>query len=409
MKLSLTPSLVASSILSLAVLVLPAQADFSDYNALLNKGLDPQIFPRLGQYAVRYTVARDLPLPPPGCRVTVVDSLERHGARLFTDSALASANASFTKVKTAIAQVDEAKLAPELRFLKNATLLGGANSLVPYGALQAYYSGKSTADVYPFLARTPPFVRASGDEASLDDRVILTAKFWRLGFTGGRFPTSSLQTSDDVRSAGSSLTPPDVVFSEMSGSNNTLDVDTCPNENDVPDADGEKGAQQAYATSAILPTVGARFSQRLSAAGAATVTLTGTDMINLAELCSFDTLGRASVRNGRLSLTQSRLCGMFNTTEWAILGYAFDVGKWKGAGYGNPYYKAHGSGFLRELAARFRGKAPSLDEPTSLNTTIDGSSKTFPLPDARRGPTVYFDGSHDNSESSDHCRCSHGR
>lgn len=263
---------------------------------------------------------------------------------------------------------------------------------------RAYYSGTSTAQTYPLLSRVSPFVRASGDEESLDDRVILTAKFWRLGYTGGKFPATSLQTSDDVRNAATSFVEPEVIFSEATGANNTLDVSTCPNENNIPSAQGEKGAQQAFATSTILPIVGARLNSRLSAAGAKPITLTGTDLINLAELCSFDTFGRASVTNGQLSMTQSNFCGMFNATEWNILGYAFDVGKWQGAGYGNPYYKAHGTGFLRELSARFSGQAPSLREPTSLNTTDDGSKVTFPLPNPLKGPVVYFDGSHDNSK-----------
>jgi hypothetical protein len=130
-------SLVAPAILFLSAITASySRAEVFDYNSLLNKGLDQNIFPRLGQYAVRNTVSLDSPLPPLGCVVTVVDSLERHGARLFTDSALASANASFVKIQASLSGVDASKLPAELQFLKNATLLGGTNSLVPYGALQ---------------------------------------------------------------------------------------------------------------------------------------------------------------------------------------------------------------------------------------------------------------------------------
>ncbi|UZJ55042.1 hypothetical protein CBS101457_004362 [Exobasidium rhododendri] len=369
----------------------------SDYNTLLNKGLDQNIFPRLGQYAVRYSVASDSALPPFGCSVTVVNSLERHGARLFTSNALANANATFVKIQSSLSDVNASTLPTELQFFKNTDLQGGTDSLLPYGALQAYYSGKSTAQVYPLLSHLPPFVRASGDEASLDDRVILTAKYWRLGYTGGQFPSTSLKTSDDVRAAAASSIEPDVIFSEATGANNTLDVSTCTNANNIPSSQGEKGAQQAFATSAILPTVGARLTGRLHSAGAKGLTLTGTDLINLAELCSFDTFTRASVSNGQLSLLQSNFCNVFNQTEWTILGYAFDVGKWNGAGYGNSYYKSLGTGFLRELTARFSGQAPLLSEPTSLNTTDDGNNKTFPLPNAHGQPVVFFDGSHDNN------------
>jgi len=125
------------SILSIAGCIrVSAQAESQDYNFLLNKGLDQDIFPRLGQYAVRHSVSSDSPLPPLGCHVTVVNSLERHGARLFTDSALSSVNTSFSKLQATLSIVDASKLPSELRFLKNATLQGGTNSLVPYGALQ---------------------------------------------------------------------------------------------------------------------------------------------------------------------------------------------------------------------------------------------------------------------------------
>jgi hypothetical protein len=107
-----------------------------DYNSLLNEGLDQDIFPHLGQYAVRYSVAPDSPVPPLGCSVTVVNSLERHGARLFTGNALASANATFVKIKNSLLDVNASSLSTELQFIKNTSIQGGTNSLLPYGALQ---------------------------------------------------------------------------------------------------------------------------------------------------------------------------------------------------------------------------------------------------------------------------------
>lgn len=184
----------------------------------------------------------------------------------------------------------------------------------------------------------------------------------------------------------------------MAGINNTLDVSTCTNYNNVPSSQGENGAQAAFENSTIIPTVGARLSSRLTASGVKGLTLTGQDLLNLAEICPFDTLGRASVTKGQLSLKQSSFCEVYNSTEWPIMGYAFDVGKWKGEGYGNAYYKALGTGFLRELVARFNGTAPPIADPTSLNSTIDGNRARFPLPNREKGPVVYFDGSHDNSK-----------
>jgi hypothetical protein len=135
-------SIAPSSTLLSAVLFLsglgirPTAVDYHDYNTILNQDLNLTIFSSLGAYGVRYTVASDSPFPPAGCRVEVVNSLERHGARLMTPSALESANTTLTKIKNSLANVSEGSLPSELRFLKRATLLSDTNSLLPYGALQ---------------------------------------------------------------------------------------------------------------------------------------------------------------------------------------------------------------------------------------------------------------------------------
>lgn len=130
-------SILFSAVLTLTKLISSsATVDYHDYNTLLNKGLDQNIFPYLGVYGVRYTVANDSPFPPPGCQIEVVDSLERHGARLMTSNALISANATLVKIKDAIADISTSSLPSELRFFKTASLLLGTSSLVPYGALQ---------------------------------------------------------------------------------------------------------------------------------------------------------------------------------------------------------------------------------------------------------------------------------
>mgnify|MGYP000117816826 CR=1 FL=1 len=249
--------------------------------------------------------------------------------------------------------------------------------------------------MYPGLSSEEAFVRASGDEALLDDRAIMTAKYWTLGYIGAAFPSGTFTTAQQIRGAPG-LKEPNVVFSEQDGFNNTLDVSTCTNaENLTPDP--ESAAQQAYGMSTIVPVVGQRLQYRLRPA---VVNLTYSDILNIMNLCSFETLSNAVVTNGQLSLKASPVCNAFTDSEWQIYGYALNAGKYAGAGYGNPYYKALGQGYLRELYARFNGSAPPLQEPTSLNSTIDGNPANFPLPSAKRNQ-VFFDGSHDNSKSGD--------
>ncbi|PWN43829.1 phosphoglycerate mutase-like protein [Ceraceosorus guamensis] len=394
----LSVALAAQNILAApSPLPLPGVDNDLDGDKQLNDGLPADIFHYMGQYSPRYLVKDDTTLVPPGCQVSAVSSLERHGARHFTSGALKNAQATLKTLKTALSPA--ANVPDNLRFIANYTIGTETGSLVPYGALQAYLSGKSTAKVYPGLSgrNAKLFVRSSGDEALGDDRVIVTAKYWRLGFEGKPFPSGDFSTSAQIRAAPG-LTEPDVVFSELTGQNNTLDVSTCTNENNLPSSQGESGAQSRYGASTLVPTIGARLQQVIKDAGGANVTLTYSDILNIGNLCSFETLGLSTVQSGSLQLPNGKIspwCNIFNNDEWPLYGYALDVGKWTGAGYGNPYYKALGQGYIRELLARFNGKLPpALDKPTSLNSTIDGSNATFPTPPAK---TIFFDGSHDNT------------
>ncbi|KDN52423.1 phosphoglycerate mutase-like protein [Tilletiaria anomala UBC 951] len=361
----------------------------------LNWGLPAHVFYHLGQYGPRFAVDSQIEpavAPPLGCHVVFVNSLERHGVRHFTSGAYKRTVASISKLHTALQGFKDSELAdPALGFFRNLTVSSTTDSLVPYGALQAYYSGRSTREVYRKQSHLLPFIRASGDESLGNDRVIVTAKYWRLGFSGANFPSGSFTRSQQIRQAPG-LQKPDIVFSERSGQNNTLDVKTCTNAGHL-SPDLEDAAQEAYGESTISPVIGRRLASRLAPAK---VDLTYADIMHIMGLCSFKTLSNANITNGKLQLTVSPVCGAFNATEWKIYGYANSVGKYAGAGYGNPYYKALGQGFLRELYARLDGTAPPLSDPTSLNSTLGGQVSTFPLPSSK-GHLIYFDGSHDNN------------
>ncbi|CAD6887689.1 unnamed protein product [Tilletia controversa] len=365
-----------------------------DGDAKLNEGLPEATFHFQGQYSPRWLVPSTIsPVTdaPSGCNITQVNSIERHGARYPTASAVKKIQATLTNIQKALAKVNASDIAePSLRFLKTVQIQSGANDLVPYGALQAYYSGQSTAQVYSDLTALGSFVRSTGDLDGLNDRVIVTAQYWKLGFSGAAFPSGNISTSNQTRYAPG-LPNIDLIFSELAGVNNTLDVSTCTaNENQSPKP--ETAAQAAYGKSTLEPIIGARLSKGLAPAN---ITFAYTDILNLMGECSFETLGRASVIDGELRLSGGNIsdfCRAFTEDEWQLYGYANDVGKWAGAGYGNPYARAEGGGYLRELLARLTGVAPPLDPPTSLNTTIDGNTTLFPLD---RG--IYFDGTHDNN------------
>lgn len=404
--------LLAAVFLTLTILAAPAPAPgasvSNDGNAYLDAALPPQIFHQMGQYSPRYTVPSKLPgdFLPPGWKVTLVNSLERHGARYMTSGSSKSSKATVDKIKAALSApgVNQEKLSSSLRFLRNATVLDGVADLLPYGALQSYLSGRFTAQHYSDLAQHngSVFIRTTGTPSS--DRVIVTARYWSLGYSGKPFVPDALTDGPSTRQAANAAAQhPILVISEASGQNNTLDVSTCPADDAYGDRYGEDGAIAEYGDSTLLPTIGARLTKEFSKVNA-TINLTTTDILSLGNLCSFQTLGGANVTDGgHLDIKVSPYCSVFRNDEWDKYGYALDVGKYYGSGYGDPYHRGLATGYLRELLARLTSTQADLGTPSAINTTLDDSSSTFPIPanstGANAGPRIFFDGSHDNNIS----------
>ncbi|CAO1628459.1 unnamed protein product [Parajaminaea phylloscopi] len=379
-----------------------------DGNAYLNKGLSPAIFHNQGQYSGRFTVPSKLSDKlPAGCKVTMVNSLERHGARYMTSDALEQAQTLLKKLQKALSAhgVDKEKLPKELRFLDHATVPTNTGDLVPYGALQAYLSGRYTAQHYAHLAKSSKgsvFVRTGGTPDS--DRVIVTAEYWSLGFSGSAFPSGKLDDGNSTRNAPALKGHhANVVISEAKGQNNTLDVSTCEADKAYGKKYGEDGALAEYGNSTLVPRIGKRLKAAFAKAGA-TVDLNADDILALGNLCAFNTGTGATVSDGgRLHMSVSPFCSVLKEDEWQLYGYAVDAGKYWGSGYGDPYHKAIASGYLRELLARLTSTPVIIDTPTAINTTLDAhGATTFPIPtNSSRitGPRIFFDGSHDNNMS----------
>lgn len=141
------------------------------------------LLPLQSQYSPRYHVdslIQPSTSAPPTCEIKAVSSLERHGARHFTKGAAKGASATLKKVSSILASANLTVNNIPKRYrslLDGSTIQTETDSLVPYGALQAYLSGKSSRQTYPKLA-DDLFVRGSGDPES--DRVIVTAQYWKL-------------------------------------------------------------------------------------------------------------------------------------------------------------------------------------------------------------------------------------
>lgn len=122
-----------------------------DGNDQLNAQLPADAFQHMGQYSPRYTVpskvqpTTDL---PPGCKVTFVNSLERHGARHLTVGSRKKTAASLAKIQKALAGIEDGQLAdPSLGFLRNLTISTETDTLVPYGALQCVDSWRDPSSL----------------------------------------------------------------------------------------------------------------------------------------------------------------------------------------------------------------------------------------------------------------------
>lgn len=375
-----------------------------DGNAFLNHNLNPSIFHQFGTFSARFSVQPSGPLfPPKQCKIVQVISLERHGSRHLSKGAFKSANQTLANIQKSIQQSSQNinKLPKLIQFLVNAKIDTTVEDLMPFGALQAWYSGKSTASVYKQLAMNGgAFIRSSGNDVIGQDRLLLTSKYWRLGFEGEPFPAGEMSNSNQVRTLSQSIKPADVIIAENSATNDTLSPSTCPADQKAKPANISSDAMQAaYTNSTLLPIIGTRL-QNYFQKHKIILNINQSTISDLANLCLFETFSRAQInQQGRsLDMPQSQFCQLFEGEhDWKMLGYFMDLGMYYQAGYGNPYHKALGTGFLRELLARLTNTAPVLNPPTSLNTTLDAAnSTTFPIENNK----IYMDTSHDGTMAS---------
>lgn len=210
--------------------------------------------------------------------------------------------------------------------------------------------------------------------------------YWQAGFEGRSFPFGALVSPEDVRAEP--LPWPNVMFSEVGQANNTLSVSTCPAYLN------HKGPLASmYQHNTVEPVIAERLKQRLAPAQP---DLDAVDILALMDLCTYWTLGSGRVTNGQASIELHPLCKVFEHDEWRIYEYAHDLESYENQGYGSPYHRAAAQGFLRELYARLNGSLPVLNQPTSLNSTLDSDLGTFPLP-SKAGHLLFLDAAHSGS------------
>ncbi|SPO27387.1 related to 3-phytase A precursor [Ustilago trichophora] len=265
-----------------------------------------------------------------------------------------------------------------------------------------------------------PFVRASGA-----DRVITTSRFWLQGFAHSPHKPFRRPVVLDGFKGGKphrrirNLPEPDVIIPEARksdklgqiASNNTLDVYTCSAfEHDYRDNAQSpaslKTAAFAYnATAAIRERLASQMGVRRGGSKdrrGERIHLEPKQVLQLFSLCAFDTVARLDPygllqnKPERNNGAVSPFCGLFKQGEFAsIYEVATNMEKDYGFAAHNPLHKSLATPWLRELLARLEDRPPVMTPPTSINTTLDDSSHTFPLPQGK-GPKAFVDFTHDN-------------
>jgi hypothetical protein len=216
---------------------------------------------------------------------------------------------------------------------------------------------------YEGLSRkAAPFIRSSSEQ-----RVVDSAQDWTQGFS---------QAKSTDKKANDKYPSINVVISEASGSNNTLNHDLCTSFENGPDSNIADAAQKTW-MGVFVPAIQQRLNADLRGAN-----LSQTEVIYMMDLCPFNTVAS---KTG----TVSPFCSLFTVSEWHEYGYYESLNKYYGYGAGNPLGPTQGVGFTNELIARLT-RRPVVDK-TSTNHTLDSNAATFPLDRA-----LYADFSHDN-------------
>ncbi|EUC54745.1 histidine acid phosphatase, partial [Rhizoctonia solani AG-3 Rhs1AP] len=311
---------------------------------------------QLGPYSARYEVHSDISsVVPLGCNVTMINVLQRHGARYPTGKPGKALEATLAKLRN-VQDIKE----PSLQFIPTFRYHYIPGQLVPFGRAQSYISGQIIANKYSALG-SRNFVRASNKA-----RIVESSQWWKQGFEGRPFDVDAFN-----------LVQPDLVILLGKEFNNTLGVETCPAAKlHKPSA----GTKHDWLLLAGFAQIKKRLNKDLPGAN-----LTESDAAHLMSLCGFDTAAKGGIA--------SPWCGAFKDDEWQSYEYYNDLEKYYSDSYGSKYAPSEGVGWVNELIARLTNKA--VEDHTTTNTTLDSSQATFPW--GPNAPLVFADFSSDDN------------
>lgn len=318
----------------------------------------------------------------------MVSVLSRHGARAPTSHKNDAYNATVAKIREGVQH--RRNYEKKYDFLQNYKYDFDADQLNEFGRTQLQHSGRQFWERYKHLIREhverskAPFIRAGAQP-----RVFESAENWRDGLQTEIRKDKKLKKvliEEDLQYPQ----PYDILsLPECAACNNTLHHSRCAALESGAYSDFDDRAQHAF-TETFAPTIAKRINKDigLHPSQDSDILINNTDVINLMQLCAFDTL--KTPKGNPLS----RFCGLFTRDEFHQLDYYESLDKYYSYGGGNPLGPTQGVGWANELIARLTNTP--VNDHTSTNTTLDSNPDTFPLPIYNRKTQLYADFTHDN-------------
>lgn len=304
---------------------------------------------------------------PAGCQIEQVQVLHRHASRnpSSSESALLGQFAARILKK----KPTEVFHGP-LSFLNTWTPRLGVDTLLATGVSMGHTSGTNFWTKYGRLLynanpgqtsynstnQKKPLLRCN-----MLPRVFDTANAWADGFFGQYGATEKY-----------SLLPIPYVI----GQNNTLaSYASCLNFLLPTSILGRVAPSPITGVPIYLANAAIRLSQYAPPA----VNFSALDVRAMQQLCVYE----------YAALGSSDFCKLFTLREWKIAEYLMDSYIYNYISFGSPAGRAIGLGILQEMLARLQG-VPIASSDSSVNSTLDSSSITFPL-----DQKFYIDFSHD--------------
>ncbi len=302
---------------------------------------------------------------PDGCQIEQAFVVHRHAARYPSPGDTLGINQVTSYLKNTTGNYTGL-----LSFFNTWTNQLGTDSLVPEGTSMEYQSGVNFWVKYGRLlynaAPGQNYYNATGEtipqlRCNTIPRITDSAVSWANGFFA-LYNTSSKYTL--------------LAMPAALGVNNTLaSYYSCVNFLNTSYAIYNLAAALYYPIGNYLKDTVTRLSQYVPS----DISLSAFDVFILQSLCPYEYGVFGS----------SDFCNLFTLNEWRGFRYAYDLYIYNGYSFGSPFGRALGLGILEELVARLTNQTIPISD-SSVNTTFDGSTSSFPL-----GQLFYLDMTHD--------------